>query len=422
MSANERETRTSVAIVGGGVIGLSVAYYLTRAGHAVTIIDTGNFTTGCSFGNMGYVSPSHFIPLASPGIIREGLGYVLKSSSPFYIKPRIDLDLFRWAWQFRNSANQATVERNAPHLNAMLQLSRRLLSGLRNDLGDRFDLTEIGIVNLAKKQATLDHEFKLAEQAARFGLWAKPLSGAEVQELEPHVEVDVLGGVLYQDDCHCRPEKLLQALIEHLRQNRTWILAGTTVTGFETNGKAITAVICDDGRVTADEIVLAPGSWLPLLSKKLGIHLMLEAGKGYSYTYQRVEPNIRYPAILMDHRCALTPWGESLRIGGTMELGGINHRILPGRMAGIYASIKKCYPGLKIDPPPVEKIWCGLRPVTPDGLPYIGRHSKYDNLIIAGGHAMLGMSLALGSGQVVADLIEGKVPRVGLEPFSPERF
>ena len=412
----------SVAIVGGGIIGLSAAYYLTEAGHAVTIIDRGDITDGCSFGNMGYVSPSHFTPLASPGIIKEGLAYTLSSSSPFYIKPRPDLDLLRWAWQFRKHANAETVRRNAPYLNSILQRSRKLMSDLRDDLGDRFGLQEKGIVNLAVRQSTLDHELKLAEEAEEFGLEGQPLSRAEVQQLEPGVEMDVLGGVLWKDDCHCHPGKLMETLSERIKRNGAVFVTGATVTGFKTSGKTITAVTCDKGEVAADEIVLAAGSWLPLVSGKLGVHLLLQGGKGYSYTYESVERNIRYPAILMDHRCALTPWQNTLRIGGTMELSGINHTIRPRRMAGIYSAIKKCYPGLRIDTPRTERIWCGLRPVTPDGLPYLGRHSKFRNLIIAGGHAMVGLSLALGSGEVVLQLVNGELPPVNIGPFSPERF
>jgi D-amino-acid dehydrogenase len=417
-----KNSKHSVAIVGGGIIGLAAAYYLSRAGHAVTIIEKGDITDGCSFGNMGYVSPSHFTPLASPGVIKEGLKYTLSSSSPFYIRPRLDLALMRWAWQFRRHANAETVQRNTPHLNGILQRSRKLMSDLRIDLGDRFGLQEKGIVNLAERQSTLDHELKLAEAAEKFGLQAHPLSRAEVQQLEPGVEMDVLGGVLWKDDCHCHPGKLMEALSECVKGNRAAFVTGATVTGFETSGKTITAVVCDNRKVIADEIVLAAGSWLPLVSRKLGVHLLLQPGKGYSYTYESVEQNIRYPAILVDHRCAATPWQNSLRIGGTMELSGINHSILPKRMAGIYSAIKKCYPGLRIDYPRAERIWCGLRPVTPDGLPYLGRHPKFGNLIIAGGHAMLGISLALGSGEVVLHLVNGEPLPLNIEAFAPERF
>ena len=154
----------------------------------------------------------------------------------------------------------------------------------------------------------------------------------------------------------------------------------------------------------------------------LHVKLLLQAGKGYSYTYPYVEKNIKYPAILVDGRCAVTPWGNELRIGGTMELSGINNKILVKRMQGIYNSAKDFYPGLKIDFPPADKIWNGLRPVTPDGLPYIGKHSMYDNLIIAGGHAMLGISEATGTGKIVSELMQRKTTSINISAFKVERF
>ncbi|MEO6289561.1 MAG: FAD-dependent oxidoreductase, partial [Ginsengibacter sp.] len=149
---------------------------------------------------------------------------------------------------------------------------------------------------------------------------------------------------------------------------------------------------------------------------------LMEPGKGYSYTYDHVEKNIHYPAILVDGRCAITPWKNKLRIGGTMEFSGINNKVLRNRMQGIYDSVKSFYPGLQIDFPPVEKIWTGLRPVTPDGLPYIGKPKSYNNVIIAGGHAMLGISEGAGTGKIVSDIISHTTPGTNITAFNPERF
>jgi D-amino-acid dehydrogenase len=158
------------------------------------------------------------------------------------------------------------------------------------------------------------------------------------------------------------------------------------------------------------------------VAKMLDIKLLLQPGKGYSYTYPSVEKNLKYPAILVDGRCAVTPWGNKLRIGGTMELSGINNKVLVKRMEGIYNSAKDFYPGLQIDFPPTDKIWNGLRPVTPDGLPYIGQHSQYDNLIIAGGHAMLGISEGTGTGKLVSQIMQRKTTDIDIRAFRVERF
>lgn len=413
---------TDVAVIGGGVIGLSSAYYLNKAGFSVTVIERGTITDGCSFGNMGYISPSHFVPLASPGIISQGLKWMLSPTSPFYIKPRLNLDLMQWGYHFWKNSNAATVQKNAPHLNNLLQLSRKLVDDLRNDIQDDFDMETIGCLMMCKQQKTLDHEFHLADDAEAFGLKVERLNKEAVQKLEPNIEVDVAGAVLFKDDCHFNPGKMMLSLKKYLEAKGVTFELNTTVTAFEKADKKITAVITDKGKFNCNEVVVATGSWLPAVAKMMGIKLLLQPGKGYSYTYPSVEKNIKYPAILVDGRCAVTPWGNQLRIGGTMELSGINDKVLVKRMQGIYDSALNFYPGLKIDFPPADKIWSGLRPVTPDGLPYIGKHSLYDNVVIAGGHAMLGISEGTGTGKLVTDMVKRKTTAIDISAFRVERF
>jgi D-amino-acid dehydrogenase len=411
-----------VAVIGGGVIGLTSAYYLHKAGFNVTVIERGDITDGCSFGNMGYISPSHFMPLASPGIISQGLRWMLSPTSPFYIKPRASLSLLEWGYHFWKSSNATTAQKNAPHLNNLLQLSRKLINDLRIDIGDNFDMEEMGCLMMCKQQKTLDHEFSLADEAEILGLKVQRLQKNEVQQLEPNVELNIAGAVLFKDDCHFNPGKMMLALKNYLVSKGVKLELNCTVTGFEKTGNNIEAIITNKGKFTCNKMVLAPGSWLPQVAKTMGIKVLLQPGKGYSYTYPFVEKNIKYPAILVDGRCAVTPWGNQLRIGGTMELSGINDKVLVKRMQGIYNSAKEFYPGLKIDLPPADKIWNGLRPVSPDGLPYIGKHSTYENVVIAGGHAMLGISQATGTGKIVSDLVQHKTTPIDIRAFKIERF
>lgn len=401
---------------------MNCAYYLQKEGYTVTIIDRGDITTGCSFGNMGYFSPSHFIPLASPGIIAEGIRYMLKSSSPFYIKPRLNRDLMQWAYHFWKKSNAVTVLQNAPNLNNILQLSRHLLNDIKEDIGDSFLMEEKGCLTMCREQKALDHEYHLADEAEKFGLKVERLNKNEVQDLEQGIELNVTGAVLFKDDRHVNPGKFMMALKNYLEHKGVRFQLNTTVTGFERTGNKVSSVITDKGKFDCHEVIIATGSWLPVVAKMIGVKLLLQPGKGYSYTYDRVEKNIHYPAILKEGRCAMTPWGHQLRIGGTMEVSGINENILPKRMKGIYESVKSFYPGLQIDPPPVDKIWHGLRPVTPDGLPYIGRPSHLQNVVIAGGHAMVGVSLAPGTGKVVSDIIERKNLSLDISAFNLERF
>ncbi|MBX2932609.1 MAG: FAD-dependent oxidoreductase [Ferruginibacter sp.] len=412
-----------VTIIGGGIIGLCSAYFLEKDGYEVTIIERGDITDGCSFGNMGFISPSHFIPLANPGVVSQGLKWMMSSTSPFYIKPRLNLHLMQWGYHFWKNCTHKKVQQNSKPLHEILQLSRRLIGTMRDDLNNVFEMQDKGCLMICKKQKTLDHEFEMADEAEKFGLNIERLNRDAVQALEPNVEVDVAGAVLFKDDCHFDPAKLMRGLYSYFQNKKTvQFQLHTTVTGFEKMNGKITSIITDKGKFDCDEVVLAPGSWMPELAKMMGIKLLLQPGKGYSYTYQHIEKNLQYPAILVDGRCAISPWGAQLRIGGTMELSGINNKILVNRMRGIFDSAKDFYPGLQIDFPPEEKIWSGLRPVTPDGLPYIGRHPSVNNVVFAGGHAMLGLTLASGTGKLVKEIVHRDATSVAIDAFKINRF
>lgn len=412
---------SKVIVAGGGVIGLCTAYYLNKAGHEVILIDKGDLKHGTSFGNAGYISPSHFIPLASPGIVAKGLQWMLSSSSPFYIKPRLNMDLIRWALTFWKRSGKATMERNIPHLNNILHLSRELTSSIRNELGNQFRMEEKGCFMLYKTALTEKHEIELAKEAAALNIETRVFTAKEIQEMEPEVEVNVRGGVLYPIDAHLHPGDLMQTIHDHLQQSGVKFQLETTITGFEKQGRKVTNVLTDKGDFSGDEIVLATGSWLPVTSRDLGIDLLLQAGKGYSMTFDAVEKNLHYPAILVDDRVAMTPMGADLRMGGTMEISGIGSPMLMKRVQAIFKAAKNYYPDLPVSFPAQDKIWHGLRPLSPDGLPYIGRHSTFDNIVMAGGHAMLGLSLAAATGKLVEEIVGGLETSIDISAFNVER-
>jgi len=411
-----------VTIIGGGVVGLCCAYYLNKEGYEVTVIDRNDITDGCSFGNMGYISPSHFIPLASPGIVRQGLKWMLSSSSPFYIKPRLNWELIQWGLAFWKNSNAQKVEENIPHLNNLLQLSRELMNDLKNEFNDSFRMIEKGCWTLYKNEKTADHERHLAEQAITLGLKTQTYSASQVQELEPEVQVDAAGGVLWLDDCHLDSSKLMRTLHLYLQTAGVKFSLNTEVKGFEKANGKINSVITDKEKIKADEIVIANGSWMPAVARMAGIHLLMQPGKGYSVVYENMEKNLRRPAILIEARTAMTPIDRWLRIGGTMELSGHSDNILPKRVTAIYDSVKKYFPSLNILRPEPGKAWYGYRPCTPDGLPYIGKHKKFSNLTFAGGHAMLGVSAAAATGKLINDILGNRPTSIDIFAFDPERF
>lgn len=389
----------------------------------VVVIDRHQIEDGCSFGNMGYVSPSHFIPLATPGIVAQGLKWMLQSSSPFYIKPRLNLDLIKWGMHFWKSANANHVENSIQPLNNLLQLSRELVtSEWKSELADGFDLTEKGCWMLYKNEKTGHHEAELAAQADKLGLKTRICTPAEVQELEPQLQVDVSGGVLYHDDCHVHPGKLMRALYSHLLKKGVKFWLNTDVKGFEINNDRIVTVQTDKGDIASDAWVIANGSWMGILGKKLGLHIPMQPGKGYSLSFEGMKNNLQHPAILVDHRTATTPVGDWLRIGGTMELSGHSNNVLPKRVQAVIDAVKLYFPDIKLPSVEPASAWFGYRPVSPDGMPYIGQAKGLQNCYFAGGHAMLGISAASGTGYVLAQLMTGRQPEFSLDAFAPERF
>lgn len=411
-----------VAIIGGGIIGLSSAYYLNKAGHKVTIIDKGDLSDGCSHGNAGMIVPSHIIPLAAPGMIAKGIRWMFDSTSPFYVKPRLNLDLVRWGFQFYKHANHQHVNAAIPALKELSLYSQKYYQQLATALPFDFGYTERGLLMLYQTAETEHEEVETAAIANAHGVKAQLLSAAEVQQMEPDVKVTVRGGVYFPGDSHLTPQNLMQQLIPYLKKQGVQFLNHSPVEDFVVLNGKINSVSTATGEFQFDEVVLATGSWSGMIVKRLGITLPMQGGKGYSFLLKGVEKNIRIPSIFLEARVAVTPMGNDLRFGGTMEIAGTDQRINMNRVKGIVDAVPKYYPEMKVELPKAEQVWHGLRPCSPDGLPYIGRSHKISNLIFATGHAMMGLSLGPGTGKIVADLVSGKQTEIQLQAFNPERY
>lgn len=411
-----------IGIIGGGIIGLSTAYYLLQTGHQVTIIDQSDLKDGCSVGNAGMIVPSHIIPLAAPGMISKGMRWMFNSTSPFYVKPRLRVDLLKWGFQFYKHATAGHVTKSIPALKELSLYSKARYQQLAKELPFDFGYHERGLLMLYQTKETEHEESETARIANDHGIQAHILSSEEVQHLEPDVKVNVRGGVYFPGDAHITPQALVTQLIRFLKDHGVQFLTNTIVKDFTVENQKIKKIVTDRGEHPYDEVVLATGSWSGEVAARLKISLPMQAGKGYSFTLQNVEKNIRIPSIFLEARVAVTPMGTTLRFGGTMEITGVDHTISMNRVKGIVDSIPRYYPEMKVAMPKQTEIWHGLRPCSPDGLPYIGRSSRIKNLIFATGHAMMGLSLGPGTGKIVADLITGATPEVPLTAFVPERF
>ncbi len=413
---------TQIGIVGGGIIGLCSAYYLHKAGYRVTLFDQAPIADGCSFGNAGMIVPSHIIPLAQPGMMAKGIRWMLKSTSPFYVKPRLNADLMRWGWLFYRHSTPEHVARSIPVLRDLSLLSKTLYQDLAANGDLAFDWQERGLLMLYKT-ALAEHEMaEEADVANRAGVEARVLNGQQIQDMEPNTRVSVRGGIFYPGDAHLNPNELIRSLVAYLRREGVTILENHTVTGFGKTGSRVTSVQTAQGDFPVDEVVVAGGAWSPVIARQLELRLSLQGGKGYSFMLRNLTDNIRIPAIMLEARATATPMGTDLRFAGTLEVAGTDMTVNMNRVRGIVQSINQYYPDIPIEMPVVDTVWRGLRPCSPDGLPYIGRTERYENVVLATGHGMMGLSLGPATGKLVSELVGGLANSLEVSAFRPDRF
>ncbi|HXT42454.1 MAG TPA: FAD-dependent oxidoreductase [Candidatus Angelobacter sp.] len=412
-----------ILVIGGGVIGLSTAYYCARKGHHVTVVDRNpEQRDGCSFGNAGMIVPSHFIPLAAPGMVALGLKWMWNPESPFYIKPRPDRDLVSWAYRFWRASTPGRVRRAAPLLRDLQLASRACFEEFADLTGNSFGLVKRGLLMLCKTQHALDEEAKMAEQAGQLGIPAEVLDARQTAALDPDVRMDVAGAVYFPKDCHLSPDRFMAGLQQRLKQAGAEFSWNTEVTGWRASGSRIEAARTTVGEFTGDEFVLCGGVWSPDVARELRLHLPMQAGKGYSLTLTRPRQLPRICALFAEARLAVTPMGGSLRFGGTMEIAGLNEDINPVRVRGIIKSVPRYYPDFTPHDFDGVEPWRGLRPCSPDGLPYVGRTARHSNLCVAAGHAMLGLSLGPITGRLVAEILSGENPSIPINLLDPDRY
>lgn len=410
-------------IIGGGIVGLSSALYLQQSGWEVTIIDKGDLTNNCSYGNAGYVCPSHFIPLATPGIIQQGFKWMLNSRSPFYIQPRLSWSLIDWGLKFMRSATAEKVAAAAEPLRDIALMSQQCYLSWQQLPGIEMAYEHKGLLEYFQTEKSEAHAHHTAAQAQALGLDAVVLEREAVQAMEPQTRLTIRGALYFKCDAHLYPNKVMTSLISYLKGRGVKMITGETVTGFRKDGSKIREVITDKGRYAADTVVLAAGSWSRELAAAAGLNVPVVPGRGYSITLEDSPNQINHPAVLMEGRVALTPMdGNKIRFGGTMEITSTNQPPRMNRVKGIIEAVGRYLPDFTIPMPAEKDVWYGFRPCSADGLPYIGRSKTVPNLIVATGHAMVGMSLGAGTGKLVAEIANETKPSVDLNPYLPERF
>jgi D-amino-acid dehydrogenase len=410
-----------MVVVGGGVIGLACAHYLQRAGAAVTVIDQGAVGQACSRGNCGFVCPSHVLPLAAPGAVGATLKTLLQPNSPLKVRLRFDPALWGWFYQFARRCNTADMLDAGRAIQALLNSSWALYDELFRTEPLDGEWETHGLLFVFRTPAAMEHhaatERLLREQ---FNVGATRYDGPALNDLEPALKPGLAGGWHYTTDAHLRPDKLTASWRQLLESRGVEFREQCPFTGFVQAGRRVKEVETAQGRLPADAVVIATGAWTPLLNKHLRCRVPIQPGKGYSITMPRPAVCPAIPLMFEEHRVAVTPMQSGYRLGSTMEFAGYDATLNPKRLDLLRRGASHYLREPLAEP--VQEEWWGWRPMVYDGKPVIGRGPAADNVLIAAGHGMLGLSMAPATGKLVAELLGGAPPHVDPAPYSAARF
>jgi D-amino-acid dehydrogenase len=412
-----------VIVVGGGVIGTCAAYYLACQGRPVTVLERDQVCAigGGTYANAGLLTPGDVFPLASPGALGKGMKWLFDATSPFYIAPRLDPALLRWLALFARNCREAPMRAGMPVQRALNRTSADLWAEIAAAADVDFGYHQNGWLRLFTSGEGLAAAAEEVAQAASLGVDGEVLDAGRVRELVPGATDAVIGGVMYREDGHTIPNRAVEAVARLAAERGAEFRAQTEVLDVETSGRRVTRLITSRGAIAVDgSVVLAAGAWSPPLGRRLRLDLPIQGAKGYSVTVARPEGLAELPLYNGDGYVAITPMGDRLRFAGTLELAGLDLSIRWRRVAAIRRGAGQVLAGAA-EWEPLE-IWRGLRPCTPDGLPMIGRSPRHDNLVVAAGHCMLGLSMGPVTGKLVAQIIAGDQPAIDLTPLRIDRF
>ncbi len=412
--------RPDVLVVGGGVVGVCTAHYLLERGARTTLLERGEICSGASHGNGGWIFPSESAPIPGPGVIRQTLPWLLDPESPFWIRPRASLSLLRWLWDFRRACNARAVEQSFRLRRALSLASLERFGALAEQMDFDFGFSRRGlslVFRTAEAMREARHEVELLEAAGGTANW---LGVDALLERVPGLAADLAGGLEFPDDAHITPGDFVRGLAADVARRGAAIAPNTVVLDIEWPRRGPVRAPTTRGDYTADEVVLAAGAWTPELVRGFGLRVPVEAAKGYSISVARPDGHPDLPLALVEGRVFVTPMGAQLRFGGTLELAGLDMRINRRRVDALARAVHRYLPGIPRTPP--VEIWRGLRPLTPDDLPILGRPARTSGLVLATGHGMSGISQGPISGELIAQLVSGEKPEMDLAPFSPDRF
>ncbi|WLI89873.1 D-amino acid dehydrogenase [Massilia sp. R2A-15] len=414
-----------IIVLGSGVIGTTSAYYLAKAGHEVTVIDrqpAAGLET--SFANAGEVSPGYAAPWAGPGVPAKAVKWLLMQHSPLVVRPALDPEMWRWMFQMLANCNQKSYEVNKGRMVRLAEYSRDCLVQLRADTGIAYDERSQGTLQLFRTQKQLDGAANDIAVLDQYKVPYSVLDPKGCEAAEPalaNVRGKFVGGLQLPGDETGDCFKFTQRLAEMAKEIGVKFRQGVDIQRLTVDGDRITGVVTSMGELKADSFVLALGSYSPLLAKQIGIRIPVYPVKGYSITVPIVDAAGAPESTVMDEtfKVAITRLGDRIRVGGTAEIAGYDLTLRKARRDTLEHSVTDLFP--RGGDTSKAEFWCGLRPMTPDGTPVVGP-TPYRNLFLNTGHGTLGWTMACGSGRVLADLVSGRQPEIGLEGLFMDRY
>jgi D-amino-acid dehydrogenase len=420
--------RSDVLVIGGGVIGACVTRALSEQGARVTLLERELAVAppvSAVHANCGLIVPHDVTPLAEPGALGQGLRWMLDSGSPFYIRPRASRRLLRWLWLFRRACAPAAAERSRPLLRRLQmdsadeheRLARRR-DGASGVMGTRWHYRHNGLLQVYETPAGLRAGLAEARHARRFGVPVEVLDAEGARQRMPGLAGPVEGATFFPEDAHLDPAAFTREMVSFAEGAGAEIVTGAEALRLDDRGAAV-SVLTTRGSYEAAQVVLAAGAWTPALARDLGAELPVEPAKGYSVDVARPAGFPELPLFLADAHAVLTPLADALRVGSTLELAGWDMTVRLNRVAGLRRAASRAI-GLPEDGP-LRRLWRAPRPVTPDGLPLIGRLPQHPRVVLATGHCMIGLSLGPVTGRLVAELCGG-APSPDMRALAPDRF
>jgi D-amino-acid dehydrogenase len=414
-----------IIVLGSGVIGTTSAYYLAKAGHEVTVVDRQpQAGLETSFANAGEVSPGYAAPWAGPGVPLKAIKWLLMQHSPLVVRPAFDPAMWRWMFQMLANCNQKSYEINKSRMVRLAEYSRDCLVELRADTGIAYDERSQGTLQLFRTQKQLDGAAADIAVLERYQVPYSVLDPRGCEAAEPalaNVRGKFVGGLQLPGDETGDCFKFTQRLAKMAEALGVKFRQGVDIERLVADGDRITGVVTSKGELKADSFVLALGSYSPLVLRQVGIRIPVYPVKGYSITIPIVDAGGAPESTVMDEtfKVAITRLGDRIRVGGTAEIAGYDLTLRKARRDTLEHSVTDLFP--RGGDTSKAEFWCGLRPMTPDGTPVVGP-TPFRNLFLNTGHGTLGWTMACGSGRVLADMVSGRQPEIGLEGLFMDRY